>query len=154
MSSGERKTEPSFRDRARDLAVNVLVFAAAQILLALLFWLLFFRTHPQGFAMGLTLVGFGSWAIAFLTARRRPRSRVIGPQEAWLWSRTRRPPADETQRARPAAGEKLQARLQSAGCGTVLFLSGLISLGLAFALRVRADMQTGKTWSDIFPTGP
>lgn len=153
MSSGERKTEPSFRDRVRDLAINVLAFAAAQMLLALLIWQLLFRTQPQGFALGLTVVGFAGWAITFLTSFRRP-SRLMSPLEASLRSQTRQPSPGEPRRARSAAGEKWQARLQSAGCGTVLFLSGLISLGLAFALRVRADMRTGMTWSDIFPTGP
>jgi hypothetical protein len=153
MSSGERKTERSFRDRARDLAINVLAFEAAQILLALLFWQLLFRTHPQGFALGLTLVGFACWAISFMTSFRRP-IRMMSPLEASLGSRTRQPSPGEPRRARSADGGKWQARLQSAGCSTVLFLSGLISLALAFALRVRADMRMGMTWSDIFPIGP
>jgi hypothetical protein len=153
MSTGERQTEKSLRTRARDLAINVLVFGAAQIVLALLFWQLFFREHPQGFAMGLTLVGFGSWAFAFMTSfRRRPMS--ISPQEAWLGSRTRAAAADKSRPGEASAQAELLERLQNAGCSTVLFFSGLISLGLAFALRVRADMQAGMTWSDIFPTGP
>ena len=65
----------------------------------------------------------------------------------------RRPKPRSSPGDAPTMG-KLQAHLGSAGCGTVLFLSGLVSLGLAFALRVRADMQAGMTWSDIFPTGP
>jgi hypothetical protein len=35
-----------------------------------------------------------------------------------------------------------------------MFLSSLIPLVLAFILRVQADMQSGKTWSDIFPALP
>ena len=154
MSTGERKMENSIWVRARDLTANVIIFGAAQLLLALFFWQLFFRSHPQGFAMGLTLVGFASWAIAFMTSSRRPRSRSLSPLEASLGSRAREPSADAPQRGDAPARGRLQARLQGAGCSTVLFLSGLISLGLAFALRVRADLQTGKTWSDIFPIGP
>jgi hypothetical protein len=154
MSSGERKTERSFRDRARDLAINVLAIAVAQFLIALLFWQLVFRRHSQGFAMGLTLVGFASWAISFMTSSRRARSRARSPLETRLGSRVRDVPDDAPPRGNALAQGKLQARFQGAGCSTVLFLSGLISLGLAFVLRVRADMQTGMTWSDIFPTQP
>jgi hypothetical protein len=147
MSTGERKPTSSFLERARDLALNVLIFAGAQILLALLFWQLFFRTHPQGFAMGLTLVGFGSWALSFLTSSRG-RFRLRSPLETRPQTKTREPSGDAHARA------SLQDKLGGAGCGTVLFLSGLVSLGLAFVLRVRADMQAGMTWSDIFPIGP
>jgi hypothetical protein len=154
MSTGEGKTENSLSARARDLAINVLVFGSAQILLALFFWQVLFRSHLQGFAMGLTLVGFASWAISFMTSFRGTRSRARSPLEATLGSQTREPSADAPQRGNAPARGRLQAQLQGAGCSTVLFLSGLISLGLAFALRVRADMQTGMTWSDIFPTQP
>jgi hypothetical protein len=74
---------------------------------------------------------------------------VRSPQEAWLGSQTRTTPGD----ALPARG-KLHAQVSGAGCATNLFLSGLLTLGLAFVLRVRADMQTGMTWNDIFPIGP
>lgn len=147
MSTGERNMERSFWVWARDLALNVLVFAGAQILLALLFWLFLFRSHPQGFAMGLSLAGFGSWFLAFVTSfRARPR-----PPGAARFS----PPPETPKRSAdtPIKGI-LQAPLGNAGCGTILFLSGLVTLGLAFALRVRADMQAGKTWSDIFPIQP
>jgi hypothetical protein len=147
MSTGERKPERSFILRARDLALNVLVFAGAQILLALLFWQLLFRSHPQGFAMGLTLVGFVSWAIAFMTSFRKPWRPAMGRTAL-------RPEAEPPRGDAPSRSNKLQVQLGSAGCGTVLFLSGLVTLALAFVLRVRADMQTGMTWSDIFPTGP
>jgi hypothetical protein len=148
MSTGERKAEHSIWVRARDLAVNVLIFAAAQILLALLFWQLFFRSHPQGFAMGLTLVGFASWVIAFvMVLRRRHRRPGIG-RAALQPAMARKPGADAP------ATRKLPTHLGSAGCGTILLLSGLVSLALAFTLRVRADMQAGMTWSDIFPTAP
>ena len=151
MITDERKPEYSIQTRARDLAVNVLVFGGVQILLALLFWQVLFRSHPQGFALGLTLVGFGSWALSFFTSSRRRRwptpSGMGFPQQAL------QPKARTAQPDKPSTS-KLQEQLGSAGCGTVLFLSGLVSLGLAFALRVRADMQTGMTWSDIFPTGP
>jgi hypothetical protein len=154
MSTDQGTPANSFRSRARDLAINVLVFGTAQILIALLLWQIVFRTHPQGFAMGLTLIGFASWAVAFMTSSRRPRSRRMSPQEAWLGSRKGESSSEAPSRGKAPAPESLRARLQGAGCSTVLFLSGLISLGLAFALRVRADMQAGMTWSDIFPTGP
>ena len=64
------------------------------------------------------------------------------------------PPEKLALPARPSARDKLMERISSVGCGTVLFLSGLVLLVLAFVLRVRADMQTGLTWGDIFPTGP
>lgn len=147
MSTGERKTEYSLKVRARDLAVNVLFFGAAQIALALLLWQILFRSHPQGFAMGLTLVGFASWALAFMTSSRgRPMGRGMARPSPQPQGRATQPDS--------SSPSKLQAQLGSAGCGTVLFLSGLASLGLAFTLRVRADMQAGMTWSDIFPTGP
>jgi len=149
MSNADRKTEYSLRVRARDLAVNVLVFGGSQFLLAALFWQILFRSHPQGFALGLTLVGFGSWALAFLTSSRgRYRRPTMG------MTRMAPQPTGPTQRSEGPATEKLREQLGTAGCGTVLFLSGLVSLGLAFVLRVRADMQSGLTWSDIFPTGP
>ena len=146
MSSDERIPENSFRSRARDLAINVLVFGAAQVLLALLLWQLIFRTHPQGFALGLTLVGFGSWAVALMTSSRG-RYRTPGMTGVPPPSKGKRPWKERMPRS------EWTERLLNVGCGTVLFLSGLIALGLAFALRVRADMQTGMTWSDIFPTG-
>ena len=78
MSTGERQTKPSLKVRARDLGVNVLIFGAAQILAALLAWQILFRSHPQGFAMGLTLIGFASWAFAFMTSSRgRPMGRSM-----------------------------------------------------------------------------
>jgi len=43
------------------------------------------------------------------------------------------------------------SKVQRAGCGFVLFLSSIIPLGLAFILRVRADLRAGMTWSDLFP---
>ena len=58
-----------------------------------------------------------------------------------------------TQADSPATS-KLQEQLGSASVSTVLFFSGLLVLGQAFVLRERAEMQSGMTWSDIFPTEP
>jgi hypothetical protein len=149
MSTGERIPERPFWNRARDLALNVLVFAGVQILSALLFWQLLFRSHPQGFAMGLTLVGFGSWALAMLAG---PRGRSI--RGARYGTARMDPPPELSPPAHLSAREKLMERISNVGCGTVLFLSGLVVLALAFVLRVRADMQAGMTWNDLFPTAP
>ena len=149
MFTGERIPERPFWHRARDLALNVLVFAGLQILLALLFWQLFFRSHPQGFAMGLTLVGFGSWALAMLAGSRGRSIRGARYSTASM-----APPPELSPPAHLSSREKLMERISNVGCGTLFFLSGLAVLALAFVLRVRADMQTGMTWSDLFPTGP
>ena len=149
MSTGERIPERPFWVRARDLALNVLVFAGVEILLALLFWQLIFRSHPQGFAMGLTLVGFGSWALAVLAGSRGSSVRGARYGTASMDA----PPAPGAP-ARLSSREKLVERMSNIGCGTLFFLSGLAVLALAFVLRVRADMQAGMTWSDLFPTGP
>jgi hypothetical protein len=149
MSNGEGKTPASFAERARDLGINVLVFSGVQTLVALLAWQLLFRDHPQGFAMGLSLVGFAAWGLAFLLSFRRPARPGIRPM-----GRTTPPPSAQAREGDTAPGGRLQAQLGTAGCGTVLFLSGLVALGLAFVLRVRADMQAGMTWSDIFPMQP
>ena len=63
------------------------------------------------------------------------------------------PPAGAPVVAVPLA-PRLQEQIGRFGCGTVIFLSSLLPLALAFALRVQADMQSGKTWDDIFPTMP
>lgn len=148
MSIGERQTKFSLRVRARDLAVNVLLFGAVQVMLALLAWQILFRAHPQGFAMGLTLVGFASWALAFMSSSRGrpPIGRGMARAPLQRQGRATQPDSPTT--------NKLQEQLGSAGLSAVLFFAGLLVLGLAFALRVRADMQTGMTWSDIFPTSP
>jgi len=148
MTTGGRKPKQGFWVRARDQAITVLIYIAVQIVLALIFWQLLFRSRDQGFALGLTLVGFASWALLFVTgfrARSRPRTQ----QEAWLGAQTSEPQDN----ASPTRG-KLLSNLETVGCGTALFLSGLITLALALVLRVHADMQTGKTLSDIFPSGP
>jgi hypothetical protein len=148
MTTGGRKTKQGFWVRACGQAITVLIYTAAQLVLALIFWQLLFRSRDQGFALGLTLVGFASWAIMFVTGFRA-RPRPMTQQEAWLGAQTTKAEGDAS-----SARGKLNARLDMAGCGTALFLSGLITLSLALVLRVRADMQTGKTLSDIFPSGP
>jgi hypothetical protein len=138
--------------RARDLALTVLALGSVQIVLSLLLWLAILRAQPLGFSMALSLVGFGGWFVALgstLGAQRSTRDR----------GRSRRPsapkqnPAD-VPTAMPLWVAKIRELIERSGCGLVLFLSGLIPLGLAFYLRLQADMRLGKTWSDIFPTLP
>ena len=155
----------------RDLVLVVLTFGGVQILLSVIVWAILFRSQPQGFSMALTLVGFAGWFIAFtssFTSRRRapwgqgtsqqPPGRVPPARDASSEGETlstRQAPSgrDGTPPAPPFVGAA-QAQVGRFGCGTVMFLSSLIPLGLAFILRVQADMQTGKTWSDIFPAVP
>jgi hypothetical protein len=138
--------------RTRDLALTALALGGAQIVLALLLWLAILRSQPLGFSMALSLVGFGGWFVALASSLGAQRSmRDQG--------RARRPSAPQPNQAdTPTAMPPWMAlgreRIERSGCGLVLFLSGLIPLGLAFYLRLQADMRLGKTWSDIFPTLP
>ena len=137
--------------RLRDLALTVLALGSVQILLSFLVWWALFRSNPQGFSMALTLVGFGGWFIAFASsvgARRGMARQATAHPGA-----PQRPPAGAPVAAVPLAS-RLQEQIGRFGCGTVIFLSSLLPLALAFALRVQADMQSGKTWNDIFPTMP
>jgi len=63
------------------------------------------------------------------------------------------PPTETSEAAYPLVA-RLKGQIERCGCGTVLFLSSLVPLALAFALRIQADMRSGKTWSDIFPSMP
>ena len=144
---------------ARDLALVTLAFGGIQTLVSLIVWAVLFRSQPQGFSMALTLVGFGGWFIAF-TSSFKTRRRAPWGQGSSQQPPGRVPPAgdapstgEESPAAHPLVGAA-QAQMGRFGCGTVLFLSSLIPLGLAFVLRVQADMQSGKTWSDIFPALP
>jgi hypothetical protein len=134
------------------LALAALVLGSLQVLLSLLPWFVLFRSQPLGFSMALTLVGFGSWFVGFASsigARRRiPRRPMARPPSAPS-------PPPETARGRtPPWPARLQEQLERLGCGTVLFFSSLLPLALAFFIRLQADLQTGKTWNDIFPTMP
>jgi hypothetical protein len=157
MPSFWQKTAISLLRRLRDLALIVLVLGGVQILLALLPWLAFFRRHPQGFSMALSLVGFGGWFVAFASSvgvRRGMSPRDMSPRgAARQQSAPERPSTSSPQAVHPWVG-RIRGQIERSGCGTVLFFSSLLPLALAFALRLQADMQSGKTWSDIFPPVP
>jgi hypothetical protein len=150
--SDARKTAYNWMCGVRDLALCILILGGAQILLSLLLWPALFRSHPQGFSMALSLVGFGGWFVGFASsigARRAMARRATAPEPGAL----EQPPTDTPEAAQPLVA-RLKGQIERCGCGTVLFLSSLVPLALAFALRVQADMQSGKTWSDIFPSMP
>lgn len=153
MPSRWQSTAQSLIKRLRDLALTVLVLGGAQILLSFLLWLMLFRSHVLGFSMALTLVGFGGWFIGFVSSIGVRRGM---PQR----SAARQPDAPEERPSGSAPRvthpwvERFQEQIERSGCGTVLLLSSLLPLALAFALRLQADMQSGKTWNDIFPKMP
>lgn len=158
MSTGWRKSGTTVLSSLRDLVLVVLAFGGVQLLLSVGVWAALFRSYPQGFSMALTLVGFGGWFIAF-TSSFTGRRRVPWGQDPQLPVGDRAPtePDDPARGASPPATPLVgaaQTHIRRFGCGTVMFLSSLIPLVLAFILRVQADMQTGKTWSDIFPAVP
>jgi hypothetical protein len=152
MHSDARRMFYNWICSARDLALTILLFGGAQILLSLLLWPALFRSHPQGFSMALSLVGFGGWFVGFASS--------IGARRAMARQATARQPgaaeqaATETPEAALPLADRLKGQVQRSGCGTVLFLSSLLPLALAFVLRVQADMRSGKTWNDIFPSMP
>ena len=142
MSTGWPKPIATILSNVRDFALTILIVGGAQVLVALLLSLILFRAYPQGFSMALSLVGFASWLLSSLMSFRRGRRPT---RATLLRSSLIDPPM-----AHPVV-DHVQAQLQRAGCGFVLFLSSIIPLGLAFILRVRADLRTGMTWSDLFP---
>jgi hypothetical protein len=160
MSTGGQERAASILIRARGFALTLLVFGGAQIVLSLVLWPLLFWSHPQGFAMALTLVGFGGWFAAFITSFRRtrfpraPEEVFAGNSAAPQLSSSSGRPLKETDTDDTTPVGTLKTQVNRIGCGTVLFLSGLLPLGLAFVLRIQADMQSGKTWNEIFPTVP
>jgi hypothetical protein len=140
-----RKALHTFGRGMRDFVLTMLIVGGLQILASLVAWLLIFRSHPLGFSMALSLVGFASWLVALFAsmgARRRALSALSPVQKTPALS-VPYPFADS-----------LQTQVDRLGCGFVLIVSSLIPLGIAFALRVRADMEAGLTWSDIFPPLP
>jgi hypothetical protein len=136
----------------RDLALSVLVIGCTQVVLSLIPWLLLFRDHPQGLSMALSLSGFGGWIVGFAStvgAGRTQPSRSKARQQ----SAPDHSPTDAADVA-PSPLDGLRRRIERAGCGLTLFLSSILPLALAFFLRLQADLQSGKTWEDIFPTLP
>jgi hypothetical protein len=125
--------------------LTVLTVGGLQVLVSLVVWFLVFRTQPLGFSMALSLVGFVSWLVALfqsMGARRRALNTLSPVQRSPILS-VPYPFADS-----------LQTQVDRLGCGFVLVISSLIPLGIAFALRLRADMAAGLTWGDIFPPLP
>ena len=152
MSIGWRNTVHNWMCSARDLALSILILGGAQILLSLLLWPALFRSHPQGFSMALSLVGFGGWFVGFassLGARRAMAHRATARQPGAV----EQPSTEPSEAAHPLM-DRFKGQIGRSGCGTVLFLSSLVPLALAFALRLQADMRSGKSWSDIFPSMP
>jgi len=143
---------PGWRTRAakwlialRDTALSLLIAGAAQIALALALWPVLFTRYPQGFAMALSLVGFGIWLLSALLSLGA-RRRLGGP----MFSR----PETTSARTNGALLTSMRERAERAGCGFTLFLSSIIPLGLAFFIRVRADLARGMTWGELFPPVP
>jgi hypothetical protein len=145
MSTDRRKWTRTALGRLRDLALTLLVVGGIQILLSLPVWALLFRLYPLGFSMALSLIGFASWLLASLLSFGLGRRPTGGPLP------------DRSLPGIPGANpfvDHIQTQLDRSGCGFVLFLSSVIPLGLAFVLRVHADLQAGRTWNDIFPPLP
>ena len=143
MSTGWRKPVAVFWVRARDLALNVLIMGGSEILIALVAWPLLFAKYPQGFSMALSLVGFAVWVIASvasLSNRGRPGFRS--------------PTADSELNSSPSLPSLGRPGQFRPGCGFPFFLSSFVPLTLALILRVRADLQAGYTWHDLFPPLP
>lgn len=130
-------------------AMAIVTIATIQILLSVLVWQVLFRRFPQGFSMGLTLVGFASWFFSMFPGRGSRRYAPGGAMPFNPLSRLEKPAERSAERASTGSAERDGARTNSAGC--LLFIASLIPLGIAFALRVRADLNSGKTWQDIFP---
>jgi hypothetical protein len=141
MSTGWRKPVAAFWVRARDLALTLLIMGTGEVLIALVVWPLLFDKYPQGFSMALSLVGFSVWVIASvasLSNRGRPRFRSSAT------------PGELSSSPSQLRLGRLPRQLQP-GCGFPFFLSSFVPLTLAFILRVRADLQAGYTWHDLFP---
>ena len=144
MSIGWRKPVAALLIRVRDFALNLLVMGGIEVLIALAMWPILFRRYPQGFSMALSLVGFSVWVIASVASLGN-RGRPGSPMSAASSELNPSP-------NRPMLG-RLQRQLQP-GCGSQFFFSGFVPLALAFILRVRADLQAGYTWHDLFPPLP
>ncbi len=129
----------------RNSILNIALIGGAQILLALLIWQTLFRSQDQGFSMALTLVGFASWFLSFfmsLSSRRYASGAGQTPLLAGMLANM------------AASKSKRQPPIDRSGCGCLAFFASLIPLGIAFALRIQADLSAGKTWQDIFPPIP
>lgn len=131
-------------NNARRTLSVLAIIAAIQIVVALLAWQILFRSHAQGLAMGLSLVGFLSWFVSFFSAGlggrvASARARIQNPALPFV-------PADE-KKERDLGSQPVD----QSGFGCLLFFASLIPLLIAFVLRIQADFAAGKTWNDIFP---
>jgi hypothetical protein len=133
----------------RNWGLTVLIVGGIQVLLALLIWPILFRARSLGFSLALSLVGFASWipsiALSFGFRRRLPRPGTGAAQPSTKVTAPRQ---------MPPVIDQVQAQVERAGCGWTLFVSSIIPLGLAFVMRVQADLGTGKTWREIIPPLP
>lgn len=143
MPASWKKAIIEFLKSAGRTLVVLAIIGGAQVLVSLLVWQVMFRDHPQGFAMGLTLVGFASWFLSFLVGLGGRRyaagmSGVGNPALAGLLSdrKTLHQPGEQLDRS---------------GCGCLVFGASVIPLAIAFIIRVQADLSAGKNWQDIFP---
>ena len=128
----------------RDLALTLLITGGAQVVIGFVLWPLLFRGQKLGLSLALSLVGFGSWALAFLLSISVRRGRLVGeiPLE---------PPGPFEDH--PVLGG-VQDQIQRAGGGFTLLMSSLVPLGIALVLRVQSDLRSGLTLREIFPPMP
>lgn len=129
----------------RDFGLAALIVGAGQVLIALIVWPLVFRGHPLGLSMALSLVGFASWILAFLASMGDRRRRRLQPEE--------QPSITDVHEDVPVL-ERLQDQMRQSGCGFILLVSSILPLGIAFLMRLRADLRAGLTLRDIFPPMP
>ena len=129
----------------RDFALTVSVVGAVQVLIGLALWPLLFRAQPLGLSMALSLVGFASWLLSFILSMGDRRRRRFDGEDGLA------PPGGFKG---PAILDGLQGQVQRSGCGFILLVGSLIPLGIAFALRLRADLQAGMSLRTLFPPMP
>jgi len=128
----------------RDLTLSLLIVGGAQVAIGLILWPLIFRRQALGLSMALSLVGFGSWLLSFIMSVTGRRGRL----------------ADEMPIEPPNVFEDhpllegVQDQIRRAGCGSMLLLSSVIPLGIAFVLRLRSDLRAGLELREIFPPMP
>jgi hypothetical protein len=125
----------------RTLAVIAIV-GGAQTVVSLLVWQMLFRAYPMGFSMGLSLVGFASWLLSFAMG--------LGGRRVYSTGMSGSPALTGLLSARKALDQP-KDQLDRNGCGCLLFVASVIPLGIAFLIRVQADLSSGKSWQDIFP---
>lgn len=129
----------------RDLALTILVFGSILVLISLILWPILFRRGAIGLSMALSLVGFGSWLLSFILSigdRRRQRRMMSSLNEL-----------SAPDQAGPFL-DSILGQTEQSGCGFILLLSSLVPLGIAFAIRLQADLRAGMTLKEIFPPMP